>query len=273
MTAMPSTAQPPLFADGGRVRAEALLLGQRIDVRALEREGHLATAPLTVRHGAGCAVVFRYGAVVLFGLAPGEADTFVDTVRPFVRQPFGDPEDEEVEIEFAGDRAERVEADEHMTLHDASVPRLQVVADILGKSVALAHFETRMEEVFERIEPFAAGLRGTGRIGAPGKALLREIGDVLLMQHRMVGRVEVVEKPELVWDRPDLDRLYTRLQDEYELADRHRALDRKLELVARTAQTVLDLQQDQRTLRVEWYIVILILVEIVILVWDLFIRA
>jgi uncharacterized Rmd1/YagE family protein len=146
------------------------------------------------------------------------------------------------------------------------------VADILGKSVALSQFEGRIAEVFERIEPLAAHLRSTGRIGSQGRELVRQIGDVLLMQHQMVGRVEVIDKPEFLWERPDLDRLYARLRDEYELPDRHRALDKKLALVDHTAQTVLDLLQTQRSLRVEWYIVALIVVEIVILLYDLFLR-
>jgi uncharacterized Rmd1/YagE family protein len=263
----------PLFRGAKTLVARAFFLGQRVDVRALEKTQHLATAPLALRAGDGCAVVFRYGAVVLFGLDSVSEAGFLDSIQRFIAQPLEDPEDEAVEIAIDADRPERVEVDETITLHEASIERLQTVADILGKSVALAHFETQMAEVFERIEPLAARLRSTGRTGSQGKDLLREIGDVLLMQHQMVGRVEVIEKPELVWERPDLDRLYTRLQDEYELPDRHRALDRKLELIARTAQTVLDLLQTRRSLRVEWYIVILILVEMVILLYDLLIRS
>jgi uncharacterized Rmd1/YagE family protein len=88
----------------------------------------------------------------------------------------------------------------------------------------------------------------------------------------MVGRVEVEEKPDLVWDRPDLDRLYVRLGDEYELRERHRALGRKFELISRTVQTLLQLLQHRSTLRVEWYIVILIVVEILITVYERFLR-
>ena len=43
------------------------------------------------------------------------------------------------------------------------------------------------------------------------RSLLSRISDVLSIQARTVGRVEVSEKPELTWDRPDLDRLYERL--------------------------------------------------------------
>jgi uncharacterized Rmd1/YagE family protein len=87
---------------------------------------------------------------------------------------------------------------------------------------------------------------------------------VLLTESQMVGRVEVTEKPEFTWEDPALDRLYERLAIEFELRDRDRALSRKLELISRSAETYLDLVHNRQTLRVEWYIVVLILIEIAI---------
>ena len=43
--------------------------------------------------------------------------------------------------------------------------------------------------------------------------LLKLLGNALLVQHRVSGRVAVSEKPDVLWDRPDLERLYSRLQD------------------------------------------------------------
>ncbi|MEK7820930.1 MAG: hypothetical protein AAB543_07460, partial [Pseudomonadota bacterium] len=58
----------PLFADAQRIPVRALLLGERIDVRAFG-PGRLAAAPLLVRAGSGrAAAVLRYGAVVLFNM-------------------------------------------------------------------------------------------------------------------------------------------------------------------------------------------------------------
>ena len=78
------------------------------------------------------------------------------------------------------------------------------------------------------------------------------------------GRVAVAEKPDVVWDRPDLERLYARLQDEYELKERAEALSRKLTLISDTAEMLTDMIDTQRSLRLEIMIVLLILFEIVI---------
>ena len=88
-----------------------------------------------------------------------------------------------------------------------------------------------------------------------------------------MGRAEVAEKPEITWDDAELDRLHERLGVEYELHDRDVALSRKLDLVAHTAQTYLDLLQNRQSIRLEWYIVILIAVEIVLILYDIFVAG
>ena len=58
----------------------ALLLGERLDMRALERDKPLGVAPLTVYiPGGGVAALFRYGAVVLFG-TDGQLCRFPDAL-------------------------------------------------------------------------------------------------------------------------------------------------------------------------------------------------
>jgi uncharacterized Rmd1/YagE family protein len=91
---------------------------------------------------------------------------------------------------------------------------------------------------------------------------LQQIGGTLTAQIQTVGRVEVTEKPEITWDYPELDRLYERLSIEYELRDRDLALTRKLDFISQTAQTYLELAQTRQSLRLEWYIILLILAEL-----------
>jgi len=249
------------------IPVRALLIGERIDVRAFGQADRLATGPMLVRAGdSRAAAMLRYGAVVLFNMGADDEAAFIEAVRPYVTEPSGDWDVETTTVSVRpGDEGPAV-AGGTIYLSEITVERLQIVATVLAKSVVLAFYEKQVGSVFDRIEPLARSLGRRGHTGREGRQLLRQIGDVLLMQHKMVGRVEVVEKPDLLWDHPELERLYARLQDEYEINDRARALDRKLELISRTAATSLDLLQDRRTLRVEWYIVILIVIELVLLI-------
>jgi required for meiotic nuclear division protein 1 len=256
--------------EGATFAARAMLLGERLDTRALEASGGiLATAPLTLAIGSGNAVLFRYGVVVLFGVADDATRQFVRSLDPFITEPFPVPEQEEAHLTVRADADQAVDAAGAIVLRDASVERLQLVADVLAKNLILSHYEGRVAAAFDRIEPLAAMLRKKGRAGARSRELLSHIGNVLTTQHRMVGRVETGEKPELLWEHPALERLYVRLAEEYELRERDRALDRKLDVISRTLETLLSLVQTRSSARVEWYIVFLIVAELVLAAYSL----
>ena len=72
------------------------------------------------------------------------------------------------------------------------------------------------------------------------------------------------EKPDVLWDRPDLERLYARSEDEYELKERVDALNRKLGVIAETTKALADMIDTERSLRLELIIVLLIVFEIAI---------
>ena len=76
--------------------------------------------------------------------------------------------------------------------------------------------------------PFSISVISVNQWYRNRKGMLKLLGNALLVQHRVSGRVAVAEKPDALWDRPDLERLYARLEDEYELKERVDALNRKL---------------------------------------------
>lgn len=255
------------------IQTQAIFLGETIDCRSLEKDYDcIATLPSVIKFGeAGVAVLFPYGVAVLFGLSQAEEKEFLKILATYVSEPFTNPETETVEIKLNPEKSERVK-NGVLCLKKYSVEHLQIVADVLGKTVVLAHYETKLATVFDQVEPFTASLQKNYQLTRPGKELLHELGSTFLFQYKMVARVEIIDKPELLWEVPELENLYLRLEDEYEIRERHQALERKLDLIYRTSQTVLELMEHKTSLRVEWYIVILIVVEVILSVYELFIR-
>jgi len=255
-------SDPRLRAVPRTVAVRAVLLGGRLDTRSFEREGTIATTPLTVRLERGFALLFRYGVVVLVDVPQEAAQKLLADLTPRVTEPLAAAESEPATIAIQPDADEQVDPSGTIVLRDISPERLQLVASALSKSLVLGHYEARIAEIFDRIEPLADRLQKKGRTFSQARDLLRQIGYVLKTQQRMVGRVEIEEKPEILWDHPELERVYLRLEDEYELRERVLALERKLEVVSGAAQTMLDLHQAKRSLNVEYYIVVLIVFEI-----------
>ncbi|MDY0094141.1 MAG: RMD1 family protein [Candidatus Vecturithrix sp.] len=263
-----------LFDHKQSIEVRAILMGERIDLRSLETARRLAVSPLVLTSGeSGCVAIFRYGAIVLFGLEPMEEVAFLTQIEPIVIKPYPEHETEQVTVYLDPKRDEQVDRNGNLVIREFTIDRLQIVADILGKSVVLGRYESRVAEAFDRIEPLAENLQTHGKGLGKDKELMRHIGDTLLIQHKMVGRVEVSEKPEILWDHPKLERLYVHLESEYELRERHLALERKLELISKTVETQLNLLHNNRSLRVEWYIVILIVFEILLTLYEMFFKV
>jgi uncharacterized Rmd1/YagE family protein len=224
------------------IRARAQFLGENIDVRRYMPDERLGTRPLLIGCGAECAaVLFRYGVLVMFNASRESEERLLREVLPLVRKPYAVPETEELELRLGADKSEGIE-DQAVCLRELTRERLQLVASVLSKSVVLAEFEARVAENFDKIEPFAVDLREHGRGG----------------------------RPEFLWEYPALEPLYLRLEDEFEIGERYAALERKLALTSRTVSTVLELLQNHRSMRVEWYIVILIVFEILLTFYEMF---
>ena len=264
---------PEVFEGRRQIHVRSICVGGDIDTRSLRKTRCLSTTPLTLEAGrCGFAIVFRYAAVVFFHVEPLEESAFLDGLRPLIQRHATDLMVEEMELALSTEGREGVEGNT-IFVPDFALPVLQVVAEVLARSVVLERFEGRVGTTFEALQPMAASF-GLGRLTrAHHRNLLKRLGDVLLDQQEMVGRVAVSDKPDVLWDRPELERLYARLTDEFEIPDRFEAVESKLDLIGRTIQTAVNLVQSRRSLRVEWYIVILIVFEIVLTLYQMFIRG
>jgi uncharacterized Rmd1/YagE family protein len=262
------TSASPITAT--EFRARALLVGERLHSHVLRDPSPLAAHPTILPVGAaGAVVLFRYGVAVFFNCAPMEEGAFLERLRPAVTQPYPTPEVEEIIVRIDPEHPEWL-TDNVLYLDHADLASLQIVADALSKSALLSLYEARIASDFDRIEPLAQDLSRTGSLPGHTRELLKDMGALLLTEHRMVGRAEIMDKPEALWEHPELEALFVRIEDEFEIHERHRALERKIGLISQTARTLIDLLQHRHSLRVEWYIVALIVVEIFLTVYQLF---
>jgi uncharacterized Rmd1/YagE family protein len=262
------------FLEQASVTVYALFLGQHIELSAFMRgRDEVIDPPMLIAAGSGAVVLFDYGAVVLFGLSPIEEAKFISDIKNFVKQPYEYPETERATLQREAAKSGKVENGQ-IFLTEFDEAQLLIVADVLAKSVVLARYEGEAAEVFDQIEPFAVSLQRPSlwqrRQGS--SELLRQIGNNLLIQNKLVGQAAIIDKPEVLWEYPEFERLYLRVEDEYEIQERQSALEKKLDLVSRTVETALDLQQQTTSLRMEWYIVILIVLELLVSLYELVFR-
>ena len=252
-----------LRAAGGLV-ATARLLGARIRTRELAGDEAFARAAAD----AGLAFVFRYGVVVTIGSASHEVGALDAALAPHMDEPMAGTEIEAASIAVRPGGEDRIETDGLIVLADAAPERLELVATVLSRSVVLARDEVLVSQAFDRSAPLVSELRREGRVSLPVGEVMKMVGETLAARHRATGAAQVDERPDLLWDHPALDRLYLRLEGEYELSERAEVLDDKLEALGDFAEALLDIVQHKRSLRLEWMIIALIAFEIALNLWE-----
>jgi uncharacterized Rmd1/YagE family protein len=249
------------------------LLGDRIDTAGLERHNVLSTTPLAFRiEGGTFAVFFRFGVAVLFGMTPLQEDQIIRSLNGRIVGRFARQEEESALIEIAPDKDEQIMPNGTISLKALLPEHILIIADAIATNLILAHDERDVSAVFDDIEPLARELAEHGRTPGGRRSLLKHIGNALLVQQRVSGLVAVAEKPDVLWERTDLERFYARLEDEYELKERADLLTRKLTVISDTAKALADIIDTERSLRLERIIIALILLETIFAGYQLFLH-
>jgi uncharacterized Rmd1/YagE family protein len=247
----------------------ALQLGEGLDLKGLEREDAFSVNPLAfTASGNGTAMLFKFGAVVFFNMTPIEEEGLVRGLEERIQGALADREIESVLIVTGPDEEGLLSKTGAIQVKSTDQNRLLLVGEALAVSVALAYDERRIAAAFDKIEPLAMTLIKGRLPPGPKSAMLEQIGEALLIQKRLASRVDLDAKPDVLWDHPELERLWAKLVDEYDLPARARAVERKLAVIRDTAEMVTDLVATRTSHRLETLVIVLIAIEIALALID-----
>jgi uncharacterized Rmd1/YagE family protein len=145
--------------------------------------------------------------------------------------------------------------------------RVAAVALVVGQSAAMEYYERLVQDLFARTDALVLPLERRGTVSTRTRRLHRFIGEAIASRHEVLSVLHLLDKPDEVWDDPELDRIYDDLRAEFDLADRYQALESKLRGVQDSLELVLDVARDRRMWILEVSIALLILVELVLSLW------
>ncbi|MBX9926017.1 MAG: RMD1 family protein [Hyphomicrobiaceae bacterium] len=266
---------PPVSATApaATITLRAIQIGERLDLKGLEREDAFSTDPLGFKTASGGSVMlFKSGAAVFAALTPIEEEGIVAGLTERIYGPLTDRETEAAQIILRPEAEEIVTSTGVIQLKAADPNRLLLAGEALAVSVALAYDERRIAQAFDQIGRVAEELKDGKLPSATQPELLRQIGEALSIQQRLAARVDLDEKPDVLWDHPELERIWAKLVDEYDLPQRARAIDRKLAIIRDTSETIGDLISTRTSHKLEWYIIALIAFEIGMSLYDRFLK-
>ena len=244
--------------------ARAHQIGERIDIKGLERADSFSKNPLAFRTPAGGTVVlFKTGTAVFISMTPIEEEETIRGLEARIGEPLAERETETVQI-TAGGEDDGVSTAGVIHLKNADPHRLLLVAEALAGSVSMAVDERSVGGAFDRVGKVARSLKNRTLPGGDRGEILEQLGEALSIQSRLAGRIGMDDKPDTLWDHPELERLWAKLIDEYDLKSRANAISQKLDVIRDSADTLGDLLTTRTSHRLELYIIALIALEIMI---------
>jgi uncharacterized Rmd1/YagE family protein len=103
----------------------------------------------------------------------------------------------------------------------------------------------------------------SGRSKMNTKTLMKKLWFANNVKQSTIGQITFLDKPDLTWDNDELDELFNKASEYYELDDRYEVLKEKLGVIFDNAQFILDMINVQKSHFLEIIIILLILIEVV----------
>jgi uncharacterized Rmd1/YagE family protein len=153
---------------------------------------------------------------------------------------------------------------DYVTVPQIDSSLLRIVMLNIGQSVALEHYEVLTDELITSSKHYIQELEHRGKLSISKTNLLKYIGKVLNVKNSIVDNLYILDDPNLVWDNEELNLLNRHLKTNFDINPRFKDLDYRLQIVENNLKLFTDVLNVRESTRLEWVIIILILIEIVI---------
>jgi uncharacterized Rmd1/YagE family protein len=227
----------------------------------------LAADPLVLEPVRGSFVVMTKFGSLVFWNCKGELEA--EILKAARALPGASPGSEKLEDQIEvviGVAENRVTFDE-VAVRRLTLDNLKIISLALAQSLALDRVETEVVEALRTFEPVVSQLSRAGLLLLHEKEVLRAVGFVLEVRQEVLANLTLFDKPPETWESEVLDRLDTQLYDFFDLEERLSAINQKMIYFSEMNSTLLNLLNHRKSVRLEWIIIILILIEVLFFVF------
>lgn len=206
--------------------------------------------------------LFHFGSVVTIPKEPDPVQVHdISPFDPYVRHAHTKIADT-YSLLVDPDSTEKVEFG-RATINTSELDKLVLVAALMAQSNTLEHYENVATELTENSASLTDRM-SQGKMPPTGRKMLIYIGKSLAMRRELLSHLSVLDPPESIWESNSLDQLYHGLRNNFEIPQRMRVVEHKLELIKETAHIVVSINESRRSHFLELVIIFLIAVEIVL---------
>ncbi len=218
-------------------------------------------------------LAYDFGAVVFVGVDPGEQVRVVSALERILPREPHPPLTESFLVEVEPSVAASEVRFDRVLVKELTMEIVDIVALVLAQSVAMDYYAKDVEEIETETDRILNTLRQRGRLPGRLRGLPRFIGMCIATRNDVISTLALFDKPDATWENEQLDRLWNDLYRMLELDDRYKTLDAKLRMFQDNLVVLVDLARGRDTLFLEVAVVFLILLEVFISVWQIWITG
>ncbi|MDF0707727.1 RMD1 family protein [Flagellimonas okinawensis] len=204
--------------------------------------------------------IFKYGVVCTYNAGPEEREKVIDEVLPHCKNPLETRLVEKIEI-CVGNKEDKITYDK-VNLAKFHVDALRLIMLHVSQSIALNRYAWISGEILADTEKHTSNLEVNGRLSIGGTKLKKYIGRVLNVKNRISENLYIFDSPEATWEDGELNKLDQHLKATFDLKNRYRSIHDQLEIIKDNLDLFKEITFHRENNRLEWVIIILILVEV-----------
>lgn len=211
---------------------------------------------------------FSYGVFVSWGFTVEEEQAMLQTIKEYEKNSL--PKAELDEFTFIYGDAMKIEEDEIILQNKNTLTKLAISHGI-AQSVKLTIFEEMIQKTIDHTKHLPEALAKKGKISLSRKEISRKMGELFTERNFINLHSEILDTPEFFWEHPELETFYRRTSHYLDVSKRIEVLNKRLNVIHELFEILSNELNHQHTSRLEWIIIILIVIEVVIaLLRDLF---
>jgi uncharacterized Rmd1/YagE family protein len=205
--------------------------------------------------------IFHYGMVSFFNMNTSEIVVTLEQLKPFCDEYLLEKISEEIQIDVQTNQT-KVKFD-MVVLPELDSEMIRLVMLNASQSVALNRFSEITEELLIETNKHTKYLENKGKLDISGNRLKRFIGKVLNIKNKISENLYIFDSPEITWENEHLNKLDQELKQSFDLKDRYRLIHDRIEIIKENLELFKDIMDHKESSKLEWIIILLILVEVV----------
>jgi len=208
-------------------------------------------------------LIAKYGVIALINNSETFEQKALTMIQPFLEEPLPVNTSDEMKVVIDPASANKVLFD-RVVVRNEDEDYWKILGMLLSQSVGLESYEKKVDQILDdfsvRLKKLSALL---SRVFYPKiSSIIRSINEAISLHQDIIANLEILDKPELTWEKVDLDNLYRSFSDMLEVPERISVLEKKLDLLKDNMEAALNIASTRRMEILEWVIIVLIALSI-----------